>query len=928
MYNGRLLYLSKNGSESTPRIKIAWLKKFVGDDYFQPTVLSQSQLQFNWDNVTIEEHELAGLFHQQHYTNFYHMFSEVAPSAHFIMCKYLKDCTYSPYSRTRLFFIQEKPPEIPQYLLLDSISDTFKCLSPAPVQHKDDPELQNKVVILRRAVVGISNEVRAFHNWEEDFKKQYHEPSKSDLLTWRQRLADCFGFNFTQEIAPTDNLKVLFINRHYDEGRMILNQAKLAHMIERMPEADKFESVEIKQHYLNSDDKLSDQAKLFWSSSLLIWPHGATMALTIFLPRGAQAIEVIPWVEEDKARLPEWVETIQDTFSLDITLYAVQNRDRRRVMFNQDAMLDYPQYRDAPADQKVALLERGECPSGVDGFTCPFWWNHWKVSLHLEWTLLEPAMKSAVQQLLQLRKAGRVLPPGQASFTRKQGKKRPQTLEQGAGSGPLGDDTHNRSLTETPPSQHLGLQQQQGKQPANSLTPAAVQVLADTGNSAANGVPLSSYACLHDDGKAEHRLCIFNNLLVRAGKLYYVTESPVQLPEIQLAWEEWDLEEGLREDKYFAPVVVKPSELPFDWQASKVEQVERAWLPHVVDSGNFYHLISEIMPTFYANWCKLVGMCSYNERHGFELLFIHPDPKRRFGLAPPLQQAWQCFSKQPFRKLIDMNGQPMLVRHGVVGIGPYMRAYERQEFRSSWADPPAGTMTRWRHFLSDCTGTGFVDAEAPRDVLRMTFVNRPWGAGRSFINLHEILVWLNRDWLPQQQLARPVEVETATVHEWQDLDEQIEVFKRTNLLVYPHGATMAHAIFLPRGAVALEVIPWPNVTEPHGWLQSIKRQFELERLQLLLMVNEFRDHLVLNWHALAQDPDWRSLTAEEKVALQEKGTCPKQFEPKCFFDWLHWRSELVLNKEQLAEKLTEAFKLLTKDSNTKLADAQSAQSQL
>lgn len=47
-------------------------------------------------------------------------------------------------------------------------------------------------------------------------------------------------------------------------------------------------------------------------------------------------------------------------------------------------------------------------------------------------------------------------------------------------------------------------------------------------------------------------------------------ESPVQLPEIQLAWEEWDLEEGLREDKYFAPVVVKPSELPFDWQASKV----------------------------------------------------------------------------------------------------------------------------------------------------------------------------------------------------------------------------------------------------------------------------------------------------------------------------------------------------------------------
>jgi capsular polysaccharide biosynthesis protein len=64
-----------------------------------------------------------------------------------------------------------------------------------------------------------------------------------------------------------------------------------------------------------------------------------------------------------------------------------------------------------------------------------------------------------------------------------------------------------------------------------------------------------------------------------------------------------------------------------------------------------------------------------------------------------------------------------------------------------------------------------------------------------------------------------LQVVTATVHEWQDLSEQIAVFQRTSVLVYPHGATMAHAIFLPRGAVAVEVIPWPNVTEPHGWLQ-------------------------------------------------------------------------------------------------------------
>jgi hypothetical protein len=33
-------------------------------------------------------------------------------------------------------------------------------------------------------------------------------------------------------VAPTETLNILFINRHYEEGRTILNQAKLAHLIE------------------------------------------------------------------------------------------------------------------------------------------------------------------------------------------------------------------------------------------------------------------------------------------------------------------------------------------------------------------------------------------------------------------------------------------------------------------------------------------------------------------------------------------------------------------------------------------------------------------------------------------------------------------------------------------------------------------------
>jgi capsular polysaccharide biosynthesis protein len=57
-------------------------------------------------------------------------------------------------------------------------------------------------------------------------------------------------------------------------------------------------------HYLEATESIQYQAELFWNASLLIWPHGATMAHTLFLPRAAQAIELIHWVQEDKAKLP------------------------------------------------------------------------------------------------------------------------------------------------------------------------------------------------------------------------------------------------------------------------------------------------------------------------------------------------------------------------------------------------------------------------------------------------------------------------------------------------------------------------------------------------------------------------------------------------------------------------------------------------
>ena len=54
-----------------------------------------------------------------------------------------------------------------------------------------------QVFILRKAVVGVGGEVRVFHEWGERLK-HYSEPPKDHMVAWRQRMADCFGFGFTQ----------------------------------------------------------------------------------------------------------------------------------------------------------------------------------------------------------------------------------------------------------------------------------------------------------------------------------------------------------------------------------------------------------------------------------------------------------------------------------------------------------------------------------------------------------------------------------------------------------------------------------------------------------------------------------------------------------------------------------------------------------
>lgn len=59
---------------------------------------------------------------------------------------------------------------------------------------------------------------------------------------------------------------------------------------------------------------------------------------------------------------------------------------------------------------------------------------------------------------------------------------------------------------------------------------------------------------------------------------------------------------------------------------------------------------------------------------------------------------------------------------------------------------------------------------------------------------------------------------------------------------------------------------------------------------------------------LHQDPDYRSLTAEQKVALAENGECPKgPLELKCNNVWRHYSVSFVLPWPSIEQALDEVF---------------------
>ncbi len=72
------------GPAETPGLKLCW----------PYPMLSAMRVPCSSSDIQVTEVEEAWLFHQQHHVNFYHLFTEVAPTMHYVLCKYLGRCSY------------------------------------------------------------------------------------------------------------------------------------------------------------------------------------------------------------------------------------------------------------------------------------------------------------------------------------------------------------------------------------------------------------------------------------------------------------------------------------------------------------------------------------------------------------------------------------------------------------------------------------------------------------------------------------------------------------------------------------------------------------------------------------------------------------------------------------------------------------------
>lgn len=315
------------------------------------------------------------------------------------------------------------------------------------------------------------------------------------------------------------------------------------------------------------------------------------------------------------------------------------------------------------------------------------------------------------------------------------------------------------------------------------------------------------------------RHCIFKNLYLQDGNLYYLynNTAPKDFPLARL-WEFYT-KPKVAHDNHAADVdsIIIPETIENFRRIIKerreeglnpdLEEYDAGITIHIQHYRNWWHCMDDSANLF-LRYCKYFGICTYDRTTKIAaLLFANLDINHS-NMYPSARELFKCFGEAFHIKENRSSGYgehfPFKVYHFqqvALGVGDEVwHPYLAPDMKMNTANQ---TIREWHiDYLRECTGLpkkplpkGLAHVPSDKVQPKVVLSNRPYVDGRSILGLDQLYYKLKDD-IPNLEI-RYILGET--------LQSQIKDFDDVDVLLIPHGAATANLIFLPPGAVVVEV---------------------------------------------------------------------------------------------------------------------------
>ncbi|KAK9794073.1 hypothetical protein WJX73_008284 [Symbiochloris irregularis] len=382
---------------------------------------------------------------------------------------------------------------------------------------------------------------------------------------------------------------------------------------------------------------------------------------------------------------------------------------------------------------------------------------------------------------------------------------------------------------------------------------------------------ITSFECIHDEGNADNRLCIFHNLAIFDDKLRYLYRGGQRptFPDTVIEWGEgWHLYRQVEpiNQYHIHPNILAPT-VP-------VRIVDKAVLVVTRWPWNYGHSMGETFINFHINACLGFGHCNGSRAGGPALVrfewanLLKNDPVTWPEVFPAVDEALKCVTDQEAFHIEDMwpKREVVILKKAVIGLGPHHRMLPapdtRERFLQRFPDPPQWIMDSLRHRLANCTGVQ-LHTQKKEGKLSVTLINRN-DIKRHIMNEESIVHRIREEFADDVDVVR-----VMRPHEM-DFKHMYEMMASTSITILTHGAAQANLPFIAREAVVIEMLWHREVVDAHEWAADILRQ---SVLNATFIGRHNRDDRLGEWYRpmFLDQEGFAHATQDQRLAFYENG---------------------------------------------------------